>query len=58
MEIPPLSVTEELDQLLLEAAEKTGISQEEILQLCLEHGIHKILEGTETGETSRKSQIG
>ena len=58
MEIPPLSVTEELEQLLLEAAEKTGLCQEEILQLCLEHGIHKILEGAETGETSRKCQIG
>jgi hypothetical protein len=48
METPPLSVTEETEQLLREAAEKTGKTEEEILQLCLEHGIHKILEGAET----------
>jgi predicted DNA-binding protein len=48
METPPLSVTEETEQLLREAAGKTGKTEEEILRFCLEHGIHKILEGAET----------
>jgi uncharacterized protein (DUF1778 family) len=45
----PLTLTEETEQLLREAAEKTGKTEEEILQLCLEHGIQKILEQRETG---------
>ncbi len=56
MEIPPLWVTDEVEQLLLEAAEKTGKSHEEILEFCLEHGIHKILEGLETGESNSEPQ--
>lgn len=41
--MPPLSLTEEIERLLIEAAEKTGKSHDEILQLCLEHGLEKIL---------------
>jgi hypothetical protein len=57
METPPLSVTEETEQLLREAAEKTGKAQEEILQFCLEHGIHKILEGAASGDPNWEQQI-
>ena len=46
---PSLLLTEQISQLLDEAVEKTGKTQEEILHCCLEHGIHKILKGTETG---------
>ena len=56
METPPLSVTEETEQLLREAAEKTGKTEEEILRFCLEHGIHKILEGAASGDSNWQRQ--
>ena len=43
------SIPESIEALLKEAAEKTGKSQEEILQLCMEHGVKKILEERESG---------
>jgi hypothetical protein len=45
MEITPLSVTEELERVLSETTKKAGKPQGEILQLCLELGIQRILEG-------------
>jgi hypothetical protein len=44
----PPRLSEPLLRLLAEAAEKTGMSEEEILRLCLEYGIEKILAQTET----------
>ncbi len=38
------SIPENITVLLKEAAEKTGKSQEEIFQLCMEHGVEKILD--------------
>jgi hypothetical protein len=38
------SIPESIEALLKEAAEKTGKSQEDILQLCMEHGVEKILD--------------
>jgi hypothetical protein len=40
MEITPLSVTEEFERLLTEATKRSENHQQEVLQLCLEHGIH------------------
>ncbi len=55
-ELHPVSVSEEVERLLNEAAEKTGKPQEEILQFCLEHGIHKILEGAESVDSNGEQQ--
>jgi len=55
-ELHPLTVSEEVERLLNEAAEKTGKAQEEILQFCLEHGIHKILEGAASGDSNWEPQ--
>lgn len=38
-----LSLSAEMNLLLMEAIEKTGRPREEILQICLEHGLAKIL---------------
>ena len=58
MEIPVLPVTEKIERLLIEAKEKTGKTEEEILQLCLELGILKILEETEPAASQRGLQVG
>jgi|LakMenEpi03Aug12_release.lakeMendotaPanAssembly.Ray.scaffolds.fasta_scaffold1833920_1 hypothetical protein len=55
---PSLLLTEQISQLLDEAVEKTGKTQEEILHCCLEHGIHKILKGTETGTSHSEGNRG
>ena len=47
-ESPTLRLSEPLRCLLAEAVEKTGMSEEEILRLCIEYGIEKILAQTET----------
>ena len=44
----PLRLTEPIERLVAEAAAKTGKSEEEILRLCLEYGIKKILAQIET----------
>jgi hypothetical protein len=50
------SIPESIEAMLKEAAEKTGKSQEDILQLCMEHGIHKILEGAASGDSNWERQ--
>jgi hypothetical protein len=48
-EMQMFSIPESIEAMLKEAAEKTGKSQEDILQLCMEHGVKKILEERESG---------
>ena len=48
------SIPESIEVLLKVAAEKTGKSQEEILQLCLEHGIERMLMETDTSSCMRQ----
>ncbi len=50
------SIPESIEAMLKEAAEKTGKAQEEILRFCLEHGIHKILEGAASGDPNWERQ--
>ena len=48
-EMQMFSIPESIEAMLKEAAEKTGKSQEDILQLCMEYGVKKILEERESG---------
>jgi hypothetical protein len=47
--LPPLS--EHMEALLREAMRLTGQTQEEILYVCLNHGLHTILAETPQNET-------
>lgn len=44
----PLVLTEQITNLLTEAAEKTGKSKEEVILVCLEHGLERILKSSAT----------
>jgi hypothetical protein len=43
----PLVLTEQIANLLTEAIDKTGKSKEEVILVCLEHGLEKMLENRE-----------
>jgi len=44
----PLVLTEQIAKLLTEATEKTGSSIEELIPVCLEHGLEMILKNSAT----------
>jgi adenosyl cobinamide kinase/adenosyl cobinamide phosphate guanylyltransferase len=44
----PLVLTEQIANLLTEATEKTGRSIEELILVCLEHGLEMILKNSAT----------
>jgi hypothetical protein len=44
----PLVLTEQIANLLTEATEKTGRSIEELIPVCLEHGLEMILKNSAT----------
>jgi hypothetical protein len=48
------SIPESIEAMLKEAAEKTGKSQEDILQLCMEYGVERILSEPELKTNQNK----
>ncbi len=57
LDSPNFVLPQHCDALLAEAVEKTGKSPHEILQFCLEHGIQKILEETESEDSNRQLHV-